>query len=174
MEAPLLLAAKIPVQHVNNAGGVNGRPLALVVEDSKGNPEGAVSAMRKIVHVDHVAAVLSIFTNVVSAQLPLADHLKVPLVSTVASPGLVSKSEWASAHGALVSRLALLVVARWKRDRVKRIFAVFPNGPLAKYATEAYKSDCTHRRTRSLRSMARTDPTQGNPSGNNSPNFLFR
>jgi ABC-type branched-subunit amino acid transport system substrate-binding protein len=34
----LVPAIEIAVQHVNEAGGVNGRPLALVVEDSKGNP----------------------------------------------------------------------------------------------------------------------------------------
>ena len=43
----LIPAIELGVQHVNEAGGVNGRPLSLIVEDSKGNPEGAVSSMRK-------------------------------------------------------------------------------------------------------------------------------
>src|SRR3990170_6553563 len=42
----LVPAMEIAVQHVNQSGGVKGRPLALVIEDTKGNPEGAVSAMR--------------------------------------------------------------------------------------------------------------------------------
>jgi len=45
----LIPAMEIAVADVNAAGGVNGRPLALVIEDSKGNPEGAISAMRKVV-----------------------------------------------------------------------------------------------------------------------------
>ena len=68
----LVPAIEIGVQHINQAGGVNGHPLALVVEDSKGNPEGAVSSMRKVVQVDGVQVIMTIFTNVVSAQIPLA------------------------------------------------------------------------------------------------------
>ena len=34
----LVPSIEIGVQHVNAAGGVNGRPLALILEDSKGNP----------------------------------------------------------------------------------------------------------------------------------------
>ena len=98
-------AIEIAVQHVNAAGGVNGRPLALVVEDSKGNPEAAVSAMRKVVQVDGVQAILTIFTNVVSAQMPLAQQFKVPLLSPVEAPGLTAKSDhWVFAHSSLLSR----------------------------------------------------------------------
>ena len=79
-------AIEIAVQHVNGAGGINGRPLALVVEDSKGNPEGAVSAMRKVVQVDGVQVIMTIFTNVVSAQMPLSQQFKVPLISPVEAP----------------------------------------------------------------------------------------
>ena len=45
----LVPAMEIAVRHANDAGGVNGRPLALVVEDSKGNPEGAVSDRKSVV-----------------------------------------------------------------------------------------------------------------------------
>ena len=53
--------------------------------------------MRKLVQMDHVAAIVTVFTNVVSAQMPLADQLKVPILSPVESPGLVARSEWAFA-----------------------------------------------------------------------------
>ena len=83
----LVPAIEIGVQHVNEAGGIAGRPLALVVEDSKGSPEGAVSSMRKVIQVDGVQVIMTIFTNVVSAQMPLAQQFKVPLLSPVESPG---------------------------------------------------------------------------------------
>ena len=137
----LLPAAEIAVQQINAAGGVGGRPLALVVEDSKGNPEGGVSAMRKVVEVDHVATILSLFTNVVSAQIPVADQLKVSVVSTVESPGLVSRSQWTFAHGSFISQTVPLVAAHWKRQGVKRVFAFLPNGPIAQFATEAVKGE---------------------------------
>jgi len=101
----LVPAIEIGVQHINQADGVNGHPLALVVEDSKGNPEGAVSSMRKVVQVDGVQVIMTIFTNVVSAQIPLAQQFKVPLLSPVEAPGLVARSNhWAFAQSALLSR----------------------------------------------------------------------
>ena len=129
-------AIEIAVAHANAAGGVNGRPLALVVEDSKGNPEAAVSAMRKVVQVDGVQAILTIFTNVVSAQMPLAQQFKVPLLSPVEAPGLTAKSDhWVFAHSSLLSRNLPLLEQRWKNKGVKRIFGFYPNTPIAPYGS---------------------------------------
>ena len=129
-------AIEIAVAHANAAGGVNGRPLALVVEDSKGNPEAAVSAMRKVVQVDGVQAILTIFTNVVSAQMPLAQQFKVPLLSPVEAPGLTAKSgNWVFAHSSLLSRNLPLLEQRWKNKGVKRIFGFYPNTPIAPYGS---------------------------------------
>lgn len=46
--------AEVAVVHVNRAGGINGHPLQLDVEDSQGTPQGGVAAMRKLVQVDGV------------------------------------------------------------------------------------------------------------------------
>lgn len=135
----LLPAMEIAVKDANDAGGVNGRPLSLVVEDSKGNPEGAVTAMRKVVQVDGVAAILTIFTNVVSAQMPLADQLKVPLLSPVEAPGLVKNSQWAFAHSSPASATLPLIFDYWKSAKVKRLFAFFPNTPIAKILSPMVK-----------------------------------
>ncbi len=137
----LVPAIELGVQHVNEAGGVNGRPLSLVVEDSKGNPEGAISAMRKVVQVDRTAVVMTIFTNVVSAQMPLADQLKVPIISPVEAPGLVAKSEWAFAHSPLLARTLPLITGHWQKQGVKKVFAFFPNTPIAKFASPATKAE---------------------------------
>jgi branched-chain amino acid transport system substrate-binding protein len=131
----LVPAMELGAQDVNAAGGVNGRPLKLVVEDSKGNPEGAVTAMRKVVQVDGVAAILTIFTNVVSAQMPLADQLKVPILSPVEAPGLVKNSQWAFAYSSPANATLPLIFQYWKDHNVKRVFAFFPNTPIAKFLT---------------------------------------
>lgn len=137
----LVPAIEIAVDHVNQAGGVNGRPLKLVVEDSKGNPEGAVSAMRKVVQVDQVPAILTIFTNVVSAQIPLADQLKVPIISPVEAPGLVARSPFAFAHSPLLTSTLPLLGEHWKNTQIKRLFAFFPNTPIARFASPTTKAE---------------------------------
>jgi branched-chain amino acid transport system substrate-binding protein len=137
----LVPAIEIAVDHVNRDGGVNGRPLRIVVEDSKGNPEGAVSAMRKVVQVDQVAAIMTIFTNVVSAQIPLADQLKVPIISPVEAPGLVARSQFAFAHSPLLTATLPLLGEHWKNARIKRLFAFFPNTPIARFASPTTKAE---------------------------------
>ena len=67
--------AQIAADDVNRSGGVKGHPLQIVVEDTQSSPQGGVAAMRKLVQVDGVQAIITIYTNVVTAQMPLADQL---------------------------------------------------------------------------------------------------
>ena len=131
---------EIAVQHANEAGGVNGRPLALVVEDSKGNPEGAVSAMRKVVQVDGVQVDHDHLHQCGERADAAAQQFKVPLISPVEAPGLVARSNhWAFAHSALLSRTLPLLEERWKNMGVKRLFAFYPNTPIAPYGSGLVK-----------------------------------
>jgi len=125
--AAVLAGADIAVADINKAGGINGHPVALAIEDSQGTPQGGISAMRKLVDVDGVQAILTIFTNVVTAQMPLADQLKIPMLSTVETSGLVSKSQYSFAHSQAIAQEAPLLQAYWKGAGYKRIFAFYGN-----------------------------------------------
>lgn len=131
---------EIAVMHVNRAGGVNGHPLQLVVEDSQGTPQGGVAAMRKVVQVDGVQAILTIYTNVVAAQIPLADQLKVPILGAVQTPGLMSRSPYTFSHAETVPGTAALFSSYWKNHRFKRIYAFVPNNALGPVFSAAFKS----------------------------------
>ena len=52
------VAAKAVFDRVNAGGGINGRPIQLVVEDDAGTPEGAATAGRKLVEQDDVVAMV--------------------------------------------------------------------------------------------------------------------
>jgi branched-chain amino acid transport system substrate-binding protein len=96
--------------------------------------------MRKVVQVDGVQVIMTIFTNVVSAQMPLSQQFKVPLISPVEAPGLVARSNhWAFAHSALLKRTLPLLEERWKNMGVKRLFAFYPNTPIAPYGSGLVK-----------------------------------
>ncbi len=49
---------ELAVKEVNAAGGINGRPLKLIVYDDKSAPEGAVKAVTRLVDVDKVIAMV--------------------------------------------------------------------------------------------------------------------
>jgi branched-chain amino acid transport system substrate-binding protein len=117
----------LAVAEINAAGGVKGHPLQVVYEDSQGTPQGGVAAMRKLVEVDGVQAIMTIFTNVVTAQMPLSDQLKVPTLSTIESPGLVNRSQYSFAHTQTVGLEAPLIRDYWKRAGYKRVYAFLGN-----------------------------------------------
>jgi len=125
--AEYLPAAEIAVADINRAGGVKGHPLQLVVEDTAGTPEGGVAAMRKVVQVDGVQAVLTIYTNVVTAQIPLADQLKVPFLSPVEAPNLVNRGQYSFSHASSVIALTPLMRDYWRATHVKRVFSIVVN-----------------------------------------------
>src|ERR1700722_6307761 len=74
----ILPAIQLAVDEINRNGGVKGHPLGLLPEDTQATPAGGIEAMRKVVQVNGVQAVMSIYTNVVLAQVPLADQLRIP------------------------------------------------------------------------------------------------
>jgi ABC-type branched-subunit amino acid transport system substrate-binding protein len=134
-----LIAIEQSVDDINKAGGIKGRPLALSVEDTAGTPQGGVAAMRKLVQVDGVQAIITIYTNVVTAQIPLADQLKVPTLSTVESPGLVSKSQFSFAHSQTIANEAPLLHDYWKSKGYKRLAGLYGNNALGLLIEPAVK-----------------------------------
>ncbi len=86
--------AQLAVEEVNGAGGVNGRPIELVIEDGKCNGKDAANAMQKLVNVDQVKVVIGGFCSSESlAAVPIAEAGKVALFSPgSSSPDLTGKS----------------------------------------------------------------------------------
>ena len=46
------------VEEINKAGGINGRPIELIVEDTAGDETTAVNAVRKLISKDKVMAII--------------------------------------------------------------------------------------------------------------------
>ncbi len=79
-------AKQMAADEINAAGGVNGRPLELIAEDSQCSAQGAVAAYAKLTDVDGVRIILG--TSCSSAMLgaaPLAEADRVILFSGLAS-----------------------------------------------------------------------------------------
>ena len=71
-------AIEIAVKEINEKGGINGRKIQLIIEDSTGcNSKTAVTAMQKLVNVDKVVAVYTICSNVVLSTHSIAEQAKV-------------------------------------------------------------------------------------------------
>ena len=79
-------AKQLAVDEINAAGGINGRMLELIVEDSKCNAQDAITAYNKLTDVDDVKIILG--TSCSGAMLgaaPLAEEEGVVLFSGLAT-----------------------------------------------------------------------------------------
>jgi branched-chain amino acid transport system substrate-binding protein len=120
-------ALELAIADVNRRGGVKGHPLQLVVEDTLGSPQGGVAALRKLAQVDGVQAIVTIYTNVATAQIPLADQLKVPILAPVEGVGIMSAGQYSFAHAVTYPDIAPFFRDYWRKVKAKRVFAFLGN-----------------------------------------------
>lgn len=133
-------AIEVAVAEVNKAGGVSGHQLTMLVEDSQSTPQGGVAAMRKLAQVDGVQAFITIYTNVVTAQIPLAEQLKVPFLCPAQAPNLMNKSAYSFAHAETIPATVALYRDYWRKQKVKRIYSFMPNNAVGPYFSAALKA----------------------------------
>ena len=72
MGEDLLAGAQMAVEETNAAGGVLGRPLELIIEDTEVRPAAGMDAARKLVEVDNVPILTGGFSSGVS--LPIEEY----------------------------------------------------------------------------------------------------
>lgn len=82
------IAAKI----VNDTGGIGGRPIKLIIEDTKSDPQAALDATRKLIEVDGVQVIVGPITSV--ATLTIAKYVnerRVPIIATIATSAKITE-----------------------------------------------------------------------------------
>lgn len=73
---------RIAADQINAAGGINGKLIELVIEDTHGEPSQATAALRKLASDPEILAVIGpIRSPELLAQSPVADQLKIVLIS---------------------------------------------------------------------------------------------
>ncbi len=72
----------LAIKHINAKGGVNGRMLKAVVEDSTGRPDQAVLGFNRLTDLNKVPVVMSAYSSVTLAIDPLAARKKVLVVNS--------------------------------------------------------------------------------------------
>lgn len=73
-------------EQINAAGGINGRPLEVVVYDSESDATKAVTATKRLIELDNVLAIVGpSVTGEALAAYPLAERAKTPMITGVAS-----------------------------------------------------------------------------------------
>ena len=163
---PILNAKLLAVEEINAAGGVNGRMLELIPEDSKCAAQDAITAYNKLTDVDDVKIILG--TTCSGAMLgaaPLAEREGVIMLSASAtSPDIAGAGDYIfrtaindlqlgadtgnTLHGDGIRQLATITEATDYAEGARRTtVARFEELGGQVVATESYASDVTDFRT---------------------------
>ncbi|MFD2183009.1 ABC transporter substrate-binding protein [Rhodoplanes azumiensis] len=85
--------ARIAEDEINAAGGVLGKKIQLVIEDSKSNPTEAVATVEKLIVRDKVPAIMGAWSSTLTlAVMPKLQEYKVPMVVETSSSGKITTS----------------------------------------------------------------------------------
>ena len=89
---PLKQGIDLAIEGINAAGGINGRRLEVIFEDSQGDARTGLSAFNKLTIMDRVPLVLGSMTSIILAIQPEADRQGVVLINTSAVSPLINEA----------------------------------------------------------------------------------
>lgn len=82
-------------EQLNQGGGINGRPVELIIEDDASTEDGAARAASKLITEDQVDILLGASrTGPSLAMRPIAESDQIPMISLAANVTIVNGSEW--------------------------------------------------------------------------------
>jgi branched-chain amino acid transport system substrate-binding protein len=85
----MAMVHKTVVDEVNAAGGVGGQQVEYYFEDDQTNPDTGVLAVRKLIDINHVVAVMGVWSSAVAAPtLPICWENKVVMLAIASSDSL--------------------------------------------------------------------------------------
>lgn len=87
--AGMLEAIQLGVAEINEAGGAAGRMFELFAEDDQTKPDAAVLAMKKLVEINRIEAVVGIWSSSVQlATLPISNAANITSFNTCGAPDI--------------------------------------------------------------------------------------
>ncbi len=132
--------ASLAVKHFNENGGINGKVLQLIIEDSKSDPKTGVSAFQKLTSVNKVPAVLTTLTSVAMSVRPIAERTKTVLFSESTHPKLTSHHDYVFRHFITTASGAKSVVKFMKERGLTKIAVLYQEAEFALTALDEIES----------------------------------
>lgn len=80
-------ATEMAVEEVNEEGGIDGRPIELVIEDTANDPAQCTSAANKVISRDQVEVIIGAWgSSCTLAVIPVIERYEVPQTSAQSRP----------------------------------------------------------------------------------------
>jgi len=87
---------ELAAERINAAGGANGAKLKLIIEDDQSSPDGGITAFKKLLQQDRVAAILGpTLSGTAVAADPVAQSAQTPVIAiSNTGDGIVGKCDY--------------------------------------------------------------------------------
>jgi branched-chain amino acid transport system substrate-binding protein len=121
-------AMQLAVDEINQTGGINGRELELVVEDSQTSSEKGIEAYQNLISFYHPSVIINSMSSLSMALAPLAKENQIPhLVIYALSRDITKQNEWMFRYGQLgideIEAIRGLLVEK----KIKKIGVLYSN-----------------------------------------------
>jgi branched-chain amino acid transport system substrate-binding protein len=133
-------AARARVDAINAAGGIKGRPVELVVCDSKGDPNAGRACARKVVSAG-VVAVVGSSTSADATVFPILEKAGVPVVGTTPTSAVNGESDVSFCFNPGVVGAFFAPPAALKAQGAKKVSMIYPSnlGPASALAKTSFE-----------------------------------
>ena len=141
-----LHATELAVEEINKAGGVLGRPIKLLVEDSESRPKAGVEAAHKLADVNKVPVCIGGYSS--GQALPIGEYLnsvKVVWVTDATTNKLKTIGPYVFDTADLADQAVALVDFAWADIKARKFAALAENNPIGQD-----RADVTEKRAKEL------------------------
>ena len=135
----------IALDEINNSGGINGRQMGVVYEDTLGTAKGAVNAFRKLVDVDNPPIVIGAGASIETLAIgKLADESKIVLLTPVSSAAEIRDLGPFVFRTVPSDALQATMLAKWVLDSgFRRVAVMFLNSSWSTSLKNHFVADYT-------------------------------
>ncbi|HEY9250026.1 MAG TPA: ABC transporter substrate-binding protein, partial [Rariglobus sp.] len=129
-------ATRLAIDEINAAGGVLGRPVELVVEDTQSKPGEAATVVKKLITRDSVVALIGEVTSSRSLEgAGVAQAFKIPMLSPSATNPAVTATGDYIFRACFIDPFQGSVLATFARDKLKARRAALLTSISSAYST---------------------------------------
>jgi branched-chain amino acid transport system substrate-binding protein len=131
--------AELKVEMINKAGGVNGRPLQLIIYDDQSTPESSTRAAQRLIASDGVIALMGTGTATCSGAVSsVANKAKIPAV--IQSGYELSEKETYTFNNAHKTAYALSrPLMYFQKKGITKVALLMPIGPLGEIGSSVVR-----------------------------------
>lgn len=134
--------ADLAIDIINNKGGINGKKVVIIYEDSQNDPTKGIAAFKKLTEIDNVSVIMSAMSGVSMALVPIAGQKQVVLFANVGHPQVTGQNDWVFRNFPTAEQEAIEMVKFINQKlKIKKVAILYPNDDWGLSGHDAFKKE---------------------------------